>query len=64
LQHQKLANLLTMPKKTAALSSLISDHMQFSDIANVWGFWHMGDFAQRYRRLFGELPAEQLIKSY
>ena len=35
-----------------------------SDVANAWGFWHMGDFAQKYRKLFGELPAEQLIKSY
>jgi AraC-like DNA-binding protein len=35
-----------------------------SDIANIWGFWHMGDFAQKYRTLFGEYPTEQLIKSH
>ncbi len=30
------------------------------DIANWWGFWHMGQFAANYRRLFGELPSETL----
>jgi len=28
------------------------------DIANQWGFWHMGQFAADYRKLFGELPSE------
>lgn len=31
-----------------------------SDVANEWGFWHMGQFAADYRRLFGELPSETL----
>jgi AraC family transcriptional regulator, ethanolamine operon transcriptional activator len=30
------------------------------DIANTWGFWHMGQFAADYRRQFGELPSETL----
>jgi len=29
-----------------------------ADIANHWGFWHMGQFAADYRRQFGELPSE------
>lgn len=29
-----------------------------SDVANKWGFWHMGKFAQDYKALFGELPSE------
>ena len=29
-----------------------------SDVANTWGFWHMGRFAANYRRHFGELPSE------
>lgn len=29
-----------------------------TDIANHWGFWHMGQFAADYRRHFGELPSE------
>jgi transcriptional regulator GlxA family with amidase domain len=32
--------------------------------ANKWGFWHMGQFAADYRKLFGELPMETLNKSY
>ena len=32
------------------------------DIANRWGFWHMGQFAADYRRQFGELPSETLQK--
>ena len=31
-----------------------------SDIANEWGFWHMGNFAAAYRKQFGELPSETL----
>jgi AraC-like DNA-binding protein len=31
-----------------------------SDIANRWGFWHMGQFAADYKRQFGELPSETL----
>jgi len=30
------------------------------DIANGWGFWHMGRFAAEYRRQFGELPSRTL----
>jgi AraC family ethanolamine operon transcriptional activator len=37
-----------------------SDRIMISDIANDWGFWHMGQFAADYRKLFGELPSETL----
>jgi len=33
-----------------------------ADVANHWGFWHMGQFAADYRRLFGELPSETLAR--
>lgn len=34
-----------------------------ADIANRWGFWHMGQFASDYYKLFGELPNETLKKN-
>lgn len=33
---------------------------KISDVANDWGFWHMGQFAADYRRLFSELPSETM----
>ena len=29
-----------------------------ADVANEQGFWHLGQFARDYRRLFGELPSQ------
>lgn len=34
--------------------------VKIADIANIWGFWHMGQFASDYEALFGELPSETL----
>ena len=34
-----------------------------ADIANDWGFWHMGQFAKDYRRHFGELPSETIRRN-
>lgn len=34
-----------------------------SDIANSWGFWHLGQFAADYKRQFGELPSEMLRRT-
>jgi AraC family ethanolamine operon transcriptional activator len=34
-----------------------------TDVANQWGFWHMGQFAADYRRLFAELPSVTLKRS-
>ena len=33
-----------------------------TDIANRWGFWHMGQFAKDYKRQFGELPSGTLSR--
>jgi len=33
-----------------------------SDIANHWGFWHMGGFASDYKIQFGELPSQTLLR--
>jgi AraC-like DNA-binding protein len=31
-----------------------------TDVANRWGFWHMGQFAADYRAMFRELPSSTL----
>ncbi len=31
-----------------------------ADVANRWGFWHMGQFARDYVKTYGELPSETL----
>lgn len=37
-----------------------ADAAKVGEIANRCEFWHMGQFAADYRRLFGELPSETL----
>jgi AraC family ethanolamine operon transcriptional activator len=34
--------------------------VKVADVANRWGFWHLGQFAADYRRQFGELPSVTL----
>ena len=34
-----------------------------TDIANRWGFWHMGQFAKDYKLQFGELPSQTLAEA-
>ena len=34
-----------------------------ADIANRWGFWHMGQFAADYRSQFDELPSQTLARA-
>ena len=38
------------------------EYKSIADLANKQGFWHMGQFAADYRRLFGELPSETLAR--
>ena len=37
--------------------------MNIGDIASFWGFWHLSQFAQDYKVLFGELPSKTLETS-
>ncbi len=34
------------------------DNAAIADVANRWGYWHLGQFARDYQRYFGELPSE------
>ena len=42
------------------LRATASGGIRVADAANAWGFWHMGQFAADYRRLFGENPSVTL----
>lgn len=37
---------------------LLSEPDTIVDIANRWGYWHMGQFARDYRHQYGELPSQ------
>ncbi len=36
--------------------------IRVTEIANKWGFWHMGQFAADYQKTFAELPSDTLKK--
>lgn len=36
-------------------------HESIGDVAARWGFWHLSQLAQDYRRLFGELPSQTSV---
>ena len=38
--------------------------VKVSDAANKWGFWHLGQFANDYEKLFGELPSDTLSRRH
>lgn len=40
------------------------DGQRIADIANRWGFWHMGQFAADYRKHFDELPSQTLGRMF
>ena len=37
--------------------------VKIADIANLWGFWHLGQFARDYRNMFEELPSKTLARA-
>jgi len=41
----------------------VTPGQKVSDAANAWGYWHMGQFARDYRKLFSELPSETLRRA-
>ena len=51
---------LKRQRLSAARTDILSSppETQLTEIANQWGFWHMGQFANDYRNLFGELPSQ------
>ena len=46
-----------------SLKSADPARIKVADVANFWEFWHMGQFAADYRKQFGELPSDTLLKN-
>lgn len=53
-------NKLRLNGVRADLKKSFNNDIKISDIANNWGFWHMGQFASDYKQLFNELPSKTL----
>jgi AraC family ethanolamine operon transcriptional activator len=60
LSPKKFLNFYRLNAVRTELIRLDPTQIYVTDIANKYGFWHMGQFAKDYRRLFGELPSETL----
>jgi AraC family ethanolamine operon transcriptional activator len=46
------------------LGRIDTREFKISDVANKWGFWHLGQFAKDYRLWFGELPSETFRRNH
>lgn len=42
------------------MQAIPGDGVTVTDIAQQWGFSHLGSFATQYRRRFGETPSRTL----
>jgi len=43
---------------------LNQEFKKISDTANKWGFWHMGQFAHDYHKLFNEKPSQTIGRKF
>ena len=59
---KKFINFYRLNTVRNALIRIDSSGVNIADIANAFGFWHLGQFARDYHRLFGELPSETIKK--
>ena len=50
-------------KARSALLKAPADQ-KIADIANDYGFWHIGQFSSDYRKYFGELPSQTLNSNH
>ena len=57
LREMRLNHVRSELKRSDPRTTLVAD------VANRWGFWHMGQFAKDYRRLFDVRPSETLDAS-
>ena len=53
-------NKIRLNKVKRILQNPDDQNTKIIDAANLYGFWHMGQFAKDYKKLFGELPSDTL----
>ncbi len=46
------------------LKASTADKTTVTNVAVQWGFWHMGQFAKDYKKMFDECPSETLRKQF
>jgi AraC family ethanolamine operon transcriptional activator len=63
LSPQKFLKSYRLNKVRSTLLKSNDLNTKVADIANQYGFWHMGQFAADYRMLFGELPSRTLANA-
>ena len=59
------AHYMKAHRLNRARNDLCREHeplMKIADVANKWGFWHLGQFAKDYRSWFRELPSDTYAK--
>jgi AraC family ethanolamine operon transcriptional activator len=57
---KEFLNIVRLSEVRRQLRDADPRETRVADVANTWGFWHMGQFAADYRRHFQELPSETL----
>ena len=57
MKYVRLARL-----RRELLQATHSDGVKVNDLASVYGFWHMGQLAADYRKVYHELPSTTLKK--
>ena len=58
---QRYLRLLLVVDPAAPLAG--SPQLKIKEVALAHGFWHMGDFAARYFRQFGEHPSSTHLRA-
>lgn len=60
---QKLIKSYRLNAVRSTLRQRDPSQTKVSDVANLYGFWHLGQFAKDYFRQFGELPSKTIFRS-
>jgi len=63
MSPKEYVQALRLEAVRSALDTPLETGRLVSDVANRWGFWHLGQFAADYRARFGELPSQTVERA-